>query len=84
MESFSILMGKIGGFAGRSRSWRWKWLVVVSQTAGASDVNNQHLLDNHQTRSPSTGDITYGHQGGRMKNLANSNFCLLAIWPVTH
>jgi hypothetical protein len=51
MESFFYFDGgKIGGSTGGSRSRRWKWLVVVTQTAGAgaSDVNNQHLLDNHE------------------------------------
>ena len=59
------------------------WLV--SQTAGASDVNNQHLLDNHQ--NPVFADrphLTQGHPGGRIKNLAKSTFCRLAIWPVIH
>jgi hypothetical protein len=72
----------------RGSQQRWMEVVGCGFTDGRLALRrkhwNQHLLDNHQTRSPSTGDITYGHQGGRMKNLANTNFCLLAIWPVIH
>jgi hypothetical protein len=51
MESFFYFDGgRSEAFTGGSRSRRWEWLVVVTQTAGAgaSGVNNQHLLDNHE------------------------------------